>query len=109
MNKQALLRGIAEVVRKKHPWSISQERYLDLFGKLPQEFLEERIYYDNLVEKSKQFKLCKLPVPDIKIEIKLTLDECITWELSLDKWEEARAHNIFPGDIKKLIREIENG
>lgn len=105
MNKQGLLRGIADVVRKKHPWSISQERYLELFGKLPQEFLEERIYYDNLLEKSKQFKLCKLPVTDIKIEIRLTLDELISWELSLDKWEEARSHNILPGDIKKILKE----
>lgn len=105
MNKQALLRGIAESVRKKHPWRISQERYLNLFGELPKDFLTERQAFDNLVEKSSNFKLCELNLYNIKIEIKLTLDELIAWELSLDKWEEARAHNILPGDIKKILKE----
>jgi hypothetical protein len=104
MNKQALLQGIAESVRRKHPWRISQEKYLALFGELPKEFLAERLAYDNLLEKTKQFKICNLVLSEVKIEIKLTLDECIAWEISLDKWEEARAHNILPGDIKKLLK-----
>lgn len=104
MNKQALLQGIADTVRKKHPWKISQERYFDLFKELPREFLEERQAYDNLLEKSKNFKLCQLVLSQVKIEIKLTLEECIIFELSLDKWEEARSHNIVPGDIKKLLK-----
>lgn len=105
MNKQSLLQSIAEQVRKKHPWTVSQEKYLNLFKEFPQEFLDERLAYDNLVEKSKQFKICSLVVSQVKIEIKLTLDECIAWELHLDKWEEARAHNILPGDIKKILKE----
>lgn len=105
MNKQMLLSGIAESVKKKHPWKISQDKYKLIFGELPKEFLEERIHYDNLVEKSKQFKLCQLILSEIKIEIKLTLDELIVWELSLDKWEEAKIHNILPGDIKKILKE----
>lgn len=107
MNKQTLLREIAESVRRKHPWRISQEKYLKLFGELPEEFLIERQIYDNLLEKAKQFKLCQLVVSEVKIEIKLTLDECIQWELSLDKWEEARLHNILPGDIKKILKDWE--
>jgi hypothetical protein len=105
MNKQALLHGIADSVRKKHPWKISQEKYVNLFGELPREFLEERQAYDVLIEKSQQFKLCHLVLSSVKVEIKLTLDECIAWELSLDKWEEARNHNILPGDIKKVLKE----
>lgn len=107
MNKAELLRSITQSVHKKHPWRISQESYLKLFGQLPQEFLNERLAYDNLVEKHKQFKLCQLVLTEVKIEIKLTLDECIAWELSLDKWEAVRAHNILPGDIKKLLKEYE--
>lgn len=99
------MQGIAESVRKKHPWRISQEKYLALFGEYPREFLAERLAYDNLVEKAKQFKLCIIPFENIKIDIKLNLDELIRWELSLDKWEEARLHNIVPNDIKKLLKE----
>lgn len=105
MNKQQLLQSITDAVRKKHPWRISQEKYLNLFKELPREFLEERLAYDNLLEKQKQFKLCQLVLSEVKIEIKLTLDECIVWELNLDKWEEARAHNIVPNDIKKLLKD----
>ncbi len=105
MNKQALLQAITDSVRKKHPWKISQEKYQKLFGELPREFLAERLAYDNLLEKMKQFKLCHLCLSEVKVEIQLTLDECITWELNLDKWEEARAHNIVPNDIKKLLKE----
>ncbi len=107
MNKNELLRGIVASVRRKHPWRISQEKYAALFGELPREFLDERLAYDNLVEKSKAFKLCQLVLSEVKVEICLTLDELIRWELSLDKWEEARAHNILPNDIKKLLKEIE--
>jgi hypothetical protein len=105
MNKQALLRSIADNVRKKHPWKISQDKYIKLFGELPREFLNERLAYDNLLEKQKQFKLCQLVLSEVKIEIKLTLDECIIWEFNLDKYEEAKLHNIFPNDIKKLLKE----
>lgn len=106
MNKQALLHAIAESVRKKHPWRISQEKYLAVFGEYPKEFLAERLAYDNLMEKAKQFKLCIIPFESIRIDIKLNLDELIRWELSLDRWEEElRAHDILPGDIKKLLKE----
>ena len=107
MNKQQILQAIANNVIKKHPWRISQEKYLNLFGELSQEFLEERIAYDNLIEKSKSFKLCQLVLSEVKVEIKLTLDELIKWELSLDKWEDARAHDILPNDIKKNIKDQE--
>lgn len=106
MNKQELLHAITETIRKKHPWRISQEKYLAFFGELPREFLEERLIYDNLLEKIKNFKLCNLVLTQVKIEIKLSLDECIAWELSLDKWADVRAHNILPNDIKKLLKEI---
>lgn len=99
-----LLQSIADTVSKKHPWRISQERYLAIFKELPREFLEERQAYDNLLEKHKQFKLCQLSLSQVKVEIKLTLDECIEHELSLDKWDEARAHNILSGDIKKILK-----
>jgi hypothetical protein len=104
MNKQQLLQSITDAVRKKHPWRISQEKYLNLFKELPREFLEERLAYDNLLEKQKQFKLCQLVLSEVKIEIKLSLDECIIWELNLDKWNEAKLHNIVPNDIKKLLK-----
>jgi hypothetical protein len=103
MNKQMLLQSITDEVRKKHPWRVSQERYLEVFKELPREFLEERQAYDNLLEKCKNFKLCQLVLSQVKIEIKLTLDECIIHELYLDKWEIAKSHNILPGDIKKLL------
>lgn len=104
MNKDTLLRYIAESVNKKHPWKISQEKYLDLFKEFPREFLDERLIYDNLLKKSENFKLCNLVLSHVKVEIKLTLDELIIWELNLDKWEEARLNNIFPGDIKKILK-----
>lgn len=105
MNKQALLLAITNSVRQKHPWKISQDRYQKVFGDLPREYLNERLAYDNLLEKAKSFKLCHLILSQVKVEIQLTLDECIVWELNLDKWEEARAHNIVPNDIKKLLKE----
>lgn len=107
--KQELLSRIANSVRRKHPWKIQQERYLNLFHEYPKEFLEERAFYDNLVAKSKSFKKCSLRLEEsVKPEIQLTLDELITWELSLDKWEDAQALNILPGDIKKILKEIQN-
>ena len=45
MGKQETLRGIADNVRKKHPWKISQERYQAFFGELPRDFLAERLAY----------------------------------------------------------------
>lgn len=104
MNKLSLLYAIAETVRKKHPWRVSQEKYLELFGEYPKEFLAERLAYDNLMEKAKKFKLCILP-ESIPIDIRLTLDELIRWELSLDRWKDDVAfHNILPNDIKKLVK-----
>lgn len=104
MNKQDLLTSITKSVVSKHPWQISQEKYLLLFKELPKEFLAERLAYDNLIQKSSQFKLCQLTLSEVKIDIKLSLDECIIWELNLDKWQEAKLHNIVPGDIKKLLK-----
>lgn len=103
MNKIELLNIITDNVRKKHPWAISQEKYLEFFGELPKSFLEERVAYDNLLEKSKKFKLCQLVLSEVKINIKLTFDECIAWEIG--RWEEAKFHNILPNDIKKLLKE----
>lgn len=103
MNKQQLLLNIAENVSKKHPWNISQEKYLAFFGELPKEYLAERLAYDNLLEKQKQFKFCHLVLSEVKIEIKLSLDELIAWEIG--RWEEAKAHNILPSDIKKVIKD----
>jgi hypothetical protein len=103
MNKQALLVALADSVRKKHPWKIHQDRYLNLFGELPREFLEERAAYDRLLEKASQFKRCNLFLSRVQVEVLLTLDELVTWELSLNKWEDARAHDIRPNDIKKLL------
>jgi len=79
-----------------------------VFGELPQEFLEERLAYDNLVEKAKSFKLCQLVLSEVKVEVKLTLDELVVWELQLDKWEDARAHDLLPNDVKKVIRELKH-
>lgn len=103
MNKQQLLHSIADNVRKKHPWKISQEKYTNFFGELPREYLNERLAYDNLLEKSKHFKLCHLVLSEVKIEIQLNLDQCIAWEIA--RWEEAAAHNILPNDIKKILKE----
>lgn len=103
MNKAELLRSIADNVRKKHPWKISQDRYVKVFGELPREYLNERLAFDNLIEKSKQFKLLYLTLDEVKVNIKLTLDQCIEWEIA--RWEEAKMHNILPGDIKKLLKQ----
>ena len=105
MNKQALLQNIVDNVRKKHPWKISQEKYVAFFGELPREYLNERLAYDNLLEKCKQFKLCHLVLSEVKVEIKLNLDQCIAWKIG--RWEEAVAHNIVPNDIKKLLKDKE--
>lgn len=105
MNKTDLLSSITENVRKKHPWKISQEKYLAFFGELPYEFLQERQAYDNLLEKVKQHKLCHLVLSEVKIEIRLNLDQLVTWELA--RWDEAKGHNILPADIKKLLKEKE--
>jgi hypothetical protein len=102
-SKAELLHNITDNVRKKHPWKISQEKYKNFFGELPREFLDERLAYDNLLEKSKNFKLCFLTLSEVKVEIKLTLDECIAWEIA--RWEEAGPHNILPNDIKKLLKQ----
>jgi hypothetical protein len=106
MNKSELLLSITDNVKKKHPWRISQDKYKSFFGELPREFLNERLAFDNLVEKAKQFKLCSLHLLQVKIEIKLTLDQCIEWEIG--RWPEAKAHNILPNDIKKLLKDYEN-
>lgn len=107
MNKEVALRTIAKSVKNKHPWSVSQDKYLNLFKEFPKEYLAERLHYDNLLEKAKHFKLLHLIVSEVKVEINLTLDELIVWELSLDRWAEAvRMHDIVPGDIKKLLKEM---
>ena len=105
MNKSELLIAITKQVQSKHPWYISQERYQSFFGELPKEFLNERLAYDNLLIKAKEFKLCQLILSETKIEIKLSLDQCIEWELA--RWEDAKAHHINAGDIKKLLKERE--
>lgn len=105
MNKQELLRSITDNVRKKHPHKISQEKYIAFFGELPREYLNERLAYDNLLEKSKIFKMLHLVLSEVKIEVRLNLDQCIAWELA--RWEEATAHNILPNDIKKLLKDFE--
>lgn len=101
MNKQTLLQNIVDNVRKKHPWKISQEKYQTFFGDLPSEFLTERLAFDNLIEKSKKFKLCSLHLLEVRVEINLTLEQCIEWEIG--RWEEAKLHNIVPNDIKKIL------
>lgn len=106
MNKQETLLAITKNVQKKHPWKISQERYQEFFGELPRAFLDERLAYDNLLEKTKQFKLCHLVLSEVKVEIHLNLDQCIAWEIA--RWEEATQHNIVPGDIKKLLKKDQN-
>jgi len=105
MNKSELLSAITDNVRKKHPWKISQEKYLSFFGEFPKEYLNERLAYDNLLTKSKSFKLCHLVLSETKIEIQLNLDQCIAWEIA--RWPEAGPHNITPSDIKKLLKNYE--
>jgi hypothetical protein len=106
MNKNEILHALVDSVRKKHPWKISQDKYLEFFKELPREYLDERLAFDNLVEKAKTFKLCNLHLLQVRVEIKLSIDQLIEWELALDKWAEARAHNILPNDIKKLLKEM---
>lgn len=106
MNKQTLLLSIVDNVRKKHPWKISQEKYLAFFGELPRDYLNERLAYDNLLEKAKSFKLCHLVLSEVKVEVRLTLDQCIEWEIA--RWEEAKAHSILPNDIKKLLKKVDD-
>lgn len=103
MNKSEFLRAITDNVRKKHPWKISEEKYSEFFGSLPREYLEERIAYDNLFEKSRNYKYLHLVLTQVKIEVHLTLDQCIRWEIA--RWEDAIAHNIVPNDIKKLLKD----
>lgn len=104
MNKQALLQGIADAVSKKHPHKIPQEKYLQIFGEYPKEFIEEKLLFDNLAKKALAFEKCNLILSSVKIEINLTLHELIIWELNLDKWEEARLHNVTVNDIKKILK-----
>jgi hypothetical protein len=106
MNKQELLAAITDNVRKKHPWMISQEKYVAFFGELPRDYLEERLAYDNVVAKSKQYKMLHLVLSEVKVEIRLNLDQCIAWEIG--RWPEATAHNILPNDIKKLLKNETN-
>jgi hypothetical protein len=105
MNKQELLIAITHNVRKKHPWKISQEKYVEFFGELPHEYIDERLAYDNLLEKSKSFKLLHIVLSETKLEVRLNLDQLIAWELA--RWEGAGQHNIVPNDIKKLLKEYE--
>jgi hypothetical protein len=104
MNKQEILRAIADNVKKKHPWNISQDKYLGFFGELPREYFDERLAYDNLLEKAKAFKLCHLVLSEVKIEVRLSFDQLIAWELA--RWEEATRYNILPNDIKKLLKDL---
>lgn len=102
MNRQTLLREIVENVRKKHPWRISQEKYLKFFGELPGEFLNERLAFDNLVTKSKGFRLCNIELSNVTVEIQLSFDECVAWEIG--RWDEAVFHNITPSDVKRELK-----
>jgi hypothetical protein len=104
MNKAELLSAITKNVHKKHPWKISQERYLSFFGELPREYLQERLAFDNLLEKVKSYKLLHLVLSEVKVEIVLNIDQCIAWEIA--RWEDAGAHLILPNDIKKLLKEL---
>ena len=105
MNKAELLKAIADNVSKKHPHKISQDRYCKFFGELPQEYLNERLAYDNLLEKAKSFKSLHLVLSETKLEVRLSIDQCIVWEIG--RWEDAARHNILPGDIKKLLKDRE--
>lgn len=106
MNKADLLNAIADNVRKKHPHRISQERYVAFFGELPRPFLDERLAYDNVVEKAKTYKSLHLVLSEVKVEIRLSLDQTIAWEIA--RWEDAAAHNILPNDIKKVLKDKTN-
>lgn len=102
MTKNEILLGIASNVRKKHPHKISEVKFREFFGEPPREYLEERTAYDNLIEKSRGYKLLHLVLSEVKVEIRLNLDQCIEWEIA--RWEEASGHHILPGDIKKLLK-----
>jgi hypothetical protein len=104
MNKAQLLHEITDNVRKKHPHAISQDKYVKFFGELPREYLDERLAFDNLLEKSKKFQVLRIPfLSETKLEVRLNLDQCIAWEIG--RWEEAASHNILPSDVKKLLRQ----
>lgn len=103
MNKSELLKSITDNVKKKHPWKIAQDKYISFFGELSREYLNERLVYDNLLEKTKSFKLCHLVLSKVKIEVQLNLDQLIEWEIA--RWEQAKAHHILPIDIKKLLKD----
>jgi hypothetical protein len=103
MSKSELLKSIADNVRRKHPWKISQEKYVKSFGELPKEYLQERQAYDSLLEKSKGYVLLNLVLSEVKLEIRLNLDQLIAWEIARN--EEAGPHNILPNDIKKLLND----
>lgn len=95
------MKEITDNVRKKHPHKIAQDKYIIFFGELPREYLNERLAYDNLLEKAKNFKMLHLVLSETKLEVRLSLDQCILWELG--RWEDAAKHNILPNDIKKLL------
>ena len=104
MNKAELLKEITDNVRKKHPHAVSQDKYVRVFGELPREYLDERLFFDNLLEKAKSFKILRIPfLSETRLEVRLTLDQCIAWEIA--RWEDAVRHNILPNDIKKLLKQ----
>lgn len=104
LSKNELLKQIIENVKKKHPWRISEDRYIEFFGELPREYLEERIFYDNLLSKTKQFKICNLVLSQVKIEICLNFDQLIAWELMLATRFDYKDYDITINDIKKQIK-----
>jgi hypothetical protein len=63
-----------------------------------------RAPYDALLERAKKFNLCQLITAEVKVNIWLNIDQCIQWEIG--RHEEAAAHNILPGDIKKLLKAV---
>jgi len=108
MNRAELLSAIVDNVRKKHPHAISQDKYVKFFGELPREYINERLFFDNLLERAKNFKILRIPfLSETKLEVRLTLDQCIEWEIG--RWEDATWHNILPNDIKKILKERNEG
>lgn len=106
MNKQDLLTAITNNVRRKHStdgWCIAENKYTAFFGDLPKDYLIERQAYDNLLEKAKSFKTLHLVLSETKVEVRLTLDQTILWEIARN--EEAGLHNIVVKDIKKRLAE----
>lgn len=92
-------------MRKKLPsWRISEAKYLAFFGELPREYLEERDAYDRLVEISKTYKRLHLVLTDTKIEVRLSIDQLILWEIA--RFEDAGFHKISVGDVKKELKEV---